>query len=86
MAARLEILKISDNHDGWRQAHLALDGKLACPLDISEERYRSFKHEAEWLKYLESQAAIAIRVFGDFRNIRRREDGEYIRVDPDEGG
>lgn len=87
MAGRLEIIRISENVDGWRQAQLALDGKLACPLDISEERYRSFRSEAEWLRYLESQAEVAIRTFGDYRKIRRREDGQYVRVDSSgEGG
>lgn len=86
---RLEIIELSDNRDGWRQARLALDGILACPIDISEERFRHFADLGEYalLDYLRAQARVAISAFGDYRNIRRREDGEYLRLDePTEGG
>lgn len=85
MTGILEIIKIADNHDGWRQVQLALDGQLACPLDVTEERFRSFRSEEELHRYLKSQAEVAIRAFGDFRNIRRREDGQYVQLEQEPG-
>ena len=88
MAAKLEIIRFDSMPDpasGYRVVQLALDGKLCVPLDIYEKQYREMTQE-RFEAYLRKQAEVAIRTFGDYRRVRRQEDGTYVQYDSGEGG
>jgi hypothetical protein len=75
--AQLEIVRFDSYPDpitGYRVVQVALDGRLAVPLDIHESEYRDMSAEA-FEKRLIVQARIALDYYGDHRNARQLEDG-----------
>ena len=75
--ARLEIVRFDSYPDpitGYRVVQVALDGRLAVPLDIHESEYRELKAD-EFEKRLVRQAEIALSYYGDYRHARPNEDG-----------
>ena len=75
--ARLEIVRFDSHPDpitGYRVVQVALDGRLAVPLDIHESEYRELRAD-EFEKRLVRQAEIALSYYGDYRRARPNEDG-----------
>jgi hypothetical protein len=75
--ARLEIVRFDPYPDpvtGYRVVQVALDGRLAVPLDIHESEYRDLSAD-QFDKRLMRQAEIALSYYGDHRQARLNEDG-----------
>ena len=55
----------------WTLAQLAVNGVLACPVEVPEETRRSFPTDDAFIAYLVRQSKGLIDQYGDYRTQRQ---------------
>lgn len=84
---RLEIVRCDslrpDATTGYFVVQVAIDGRLAVPMDIHVSDYKALTDKQFEAKLLHDGEAL-LRMYGDCRKVRFREDGSYISLEGSE--
>lgn len=64
---RLEIIKHIDRGFGTIEVQVAVDGRLAIPMDIHRSVRDFYPTEDEWFNYLTQSGETMLDVYGDAR-------------------
>jgi len=68
---RFEFVQPPVKRGEWWLAQLAVNGQLACPVEVPAETRAHFLTEAEFVAYLVRQSRSLIDQYGDYRTQRQ---------------